>query len=430
MNKKRIAFHTLGCKLNFAETSGLSRDLETDYQIVDFTDSADYFVVHSCSVTAMAEKKCRSYIRQAHQRNPEADIIVIGCMAQLRSEQLSKIEGVKLVLGNSEKFSLKEYLQNNSVKQNDHINVSNILKNRGFYPSFSGSDRTRTFVKIQDGCDYFCSYCTIPFARGRSRSNTISETMVQIRAAMENDPKEVVLTGVNIGDFGKGNNETLFALLQEIEKSDFNIRFRLSSIEPDLLTDPIIDLVAGSKIFMPHFHIPLQSGSDRVLKLMKRHYDSELFINRVNLIKNKLPHACIAADVITGFPGENEEEYEETFSLITQLPISYLHVFPFSERPGTLASGFPDKIIPGIIRARVDKLLELGEIKKTTFLKGNFGRIEKVLFESEDNNGFMSGFTSNYIRVRTPYRKDLVNKIVEIRLDTLDKENVYCYSPL
>lgn len=428
MNKKRIAFHTLGCKLNFAESSGLIRELETDCHVVDFSDIADYYIVHSCAVTATAEKKCRTYIRQAHKRNPDAVIVVIGCMAQLRPGLLGGMEGVNLVLGNTEKFNLKNFLKGDLVQHNVHINVSNILKNKSFYSSFSGFDRTRTFIKIQDGCDYFCTYCTIPFARGNSRSNNVAATIKQIKSALKSNPKEVILTGVNIGDFGKTSKETLFDLLKEIETIKNYTRIRLSSIEPDLLTDSIIKLVACSEKFMPHFHIPLQSGSDHVLKRMNRRYNSDLFIERVNLIQKTIHHACIAADVIVGFPGETQEEFNDTYSLIEQLPLSYLHIFPYSERPGTRAASFPDKVRPEIIRERVEKLLLQAQNKKLSFLSKNHGRIEEVLFESDNFDGYMSGFTTNYIRVKAPFRNEWINSIKKTRLEILDTDNMYCYT--
>jgi threonylcarbamoyladenosine tRNA methylthiotransferase MtaB len=429
MSKKRVAFHTLGCKLNFAETSGLSRELQDECEVVDFSGPADYYVVQSCAVTATAEKKCRSAIRQAHKRNPGAYIIVTGCMSQLRAGQLAGIEGVSLVLGNTEKFQLKDIIQGKKVEPSDKIRTSNILKNKTFHPSFSGSDRTRTFVKIQDGCDYFCSFCTIPFARGRSRSNSIAETLGLIKTALREQPREIVLTGVNIGDFGKPNDESLFGLLKEIDKLKPEVRFRLSSVEPDLLSEELIEFVADSAWLMPHFHIPLQSGSDSILKRMNRRYLSETFISKVNLIKVKLPFACVAADVIVGFPGETEEEFQETFSLIDGLPLSYLHVFPYSERPGTRAQLMDEKLRPEIIQQRVSQLIKLSETKKLDFMKSNIGRVEEVLFEADNNSGQISGFTSNYIRVRASFANDLINSVMKTRLTTFDKDGIFAFEP-
>lgn len=430
MKKKRIAFHTLGCKLNFAETSGLSRELKDECNVVDFSETADYYVVQSCAVTSTAEKKCRAVIRQANKRNPDAAIIVIGCMSQLRAEQLTGMEGVRLVLGNTEKFQLKSIIQGNILEPSGKIRTSNILKDKAFHPSYSGSDRTRTFVKIQDGCDYFCSFCTIPLARGRSRSNSIAETLELIETAMREQPLEIVLTGVNIGDFGKLNDESLFGLLKEIERREHKVRFRLSSIEPDLLTGQIIELVANSKRFMPHFHIPLQSGSDMVLKRMNRRYFSDTFISKVNLIKTVLPYACIAADVIVGFPGETEAEFQETFSLIESLPLSYLHVFPYSERPGTRAQLMDEKVKPEIIQQRVSSLIKLSDAKKIDFLKSNIGRLEEVLFEAENTRGAISGFTTNYIRVSAPFEHDFINIVKKTRLTSFGKDGTFTFEPI
>lgn len=430
MNKKRIAFHTLGCKLNFTETSGLSRELKDEFDIVNFSESADYYVVQSCVVTSTAEKKCRAVIRQASKRNPDAAIIVIGCMSQLRSEQLTGMDGVRLVLGNTEKFQLKSIIQGNFLDPSGKIRASNILKDKTFHPSYSGSDRTRTFVKIQDGCDYFCSFCTIPIARGRSRSNSIAETLELIETALGEHPLELVLTGVNIGDFGKLNDETLYGLLKVIERRDYKVRFRLSSVEPDLLTGKIIELVANSKRFMPHFHIPLQSGSDKVLKRMNRRYFSDTFVSRVNLIKTLLPYACIAADVIVGFPGETDTEFQETFSLTESLPLSYLHVFPYSERPGTRAQLMGDKVKPETIQQRVSSLIKLSDAKKIDFLKSNIGRVEEVLFEAENNRGVISGFTTNYIRVSAPFEYDYKNSVKKTRLTSFDKEGTFTFEPV
>ena len=428
MTTKRIAFHTLGCKLNFAETSGMARDFETEYEVVDFRDTADYYVVQSCAVTAVAEKKCRAAIRQAHRRNPHASVIVLGCMSQLKAEELVSMDGVSMVIGNSDKHKLKDFLSDGSLDAIDKVAVSNILKTKKFQSAFSGSDRTRSFVKIQDGCDYFCSFCTIPFARGRSRSNSVMETMQLINRVVNEAPREIILTGVNIGDFGKPGSETLFDLLNEIELSDMNTRIRLSSIEPDLLTEEIIGLVAASKKLMPHFHIPLQSGSDSVLERMNRKYNTKLFTNRVNAIKRQLPHACIAADLIVGFPGETESEFLQTFELIKSLPLSYLHVFPYSERPGTRAAGFTGKLKPETIRTRTAMLSSLSQEKKSAFLLENQGRTEEVLFESENSEGFISGFTRNYIRVKAPFNYEFVNCVLKTKLVHIDSDDTFIYT--
>jgi len=427
MERKRIAFHTLGCKLNFAETSGLAKEMKDECQLVDFNEAADYYVIQSCAVTATAEKKCKNAIRQAHKRNPEANIIVLGCMSQLRANMLAEIEGVSLVLGNAEKFHLKAIIQQEDEGMQNTVLVSNILKDKKFHASVSGSDRTRTFVKIQDGCDYFCTFCTIPLARGRSRSNNIKETINLIYTALKDNPREIVLTGVNIGDFGKQWKESLYDLLLKIETIDAHVRFRLSSIEPDLLNDEIIRLVAGSVKFMPHFHIPLQSGSDTILKRMNRRYTTEVFQSRVNLIKRLMPFACIAADVIIGFPGETEEEFEQTYNLVQSLPISYLHVFPYSERPGTMANKMTDKIKPEVIQRRVKALMQLSDIKKHSFLLSNKGRIEEVLFETENHNGYISGFTRNYIKVKAPFKQNFINTVFETRLCNLADDESFLF---
>lgn len=427
MERKRIAFHTLGCKLNFAETSGLSRELQEDCDLVDFSDIADYYIVQSCAVTAAAEKKCRSVIRQAHKRNPLANIVVLGCMSQLRADSLAAMDGVNLVLGNSEKFDLRAVIHNDGIVPDTKVRVSNILKNKTFYPSVSGSDRTRSFVKIQDGCDYFCTFCTIPLARGRSRSDNIANTMDLIQSALKDKPREIILTGVNIGDFGKVWKETLYDLLLKIDMLDVRVRFRLSSVEPDLLNENIIRLVANSEKFMPHFHIPLQSGSASVLKRMNRRYDPSVFLSRANMIKQLMPFACIAADVIAGFPGETEDEFIQTLSLIESAPISYLHVFPYSERPGTLASRMDEKLKPEIIHNRVKELIELSDRKKQTFLFSNQGRIEEVLFESENHNGFITGFTRNYIKVKATYSQEFVNMVIKTKLMYLADDETFAF---
>jgi len=430
MERTRIAFHTLGCKLNFAETSGLSNQLKDECHLVDFEDAADLYVVQSCAVTATAEKKCKNVIRQAHRRNPEASIIVLGCMSQLRADKLAEMDGVSLVLGTAEKFDLKSIIQHGYKDVQNKVRVSDFQKDEKFYPSVSGYDRTRTFVKIQDGCDYFCAFCAIPLARGRSRSNNVSETLALVRTTLKNNPQEIILTGVNIGDFGKQWNETLYDLLLKIETLEVKSRFRLSSIEPDLLTDDIIRLVAGSEKLMPHFHIPLQSGSDSVLKRMKRRHPAEAFYNKVNLIKQLIPFACIAADVICGYPGETDEEFGQTYSLIESLPLSFLHVFPYSERPGTLASSMNEKIKPEIMKNRVKALMELSDAKKLSFLLSNKGRIEEVLFESANHKGYITGFTRNYIKVKAPFNNDFANVVIKTLLCNLADDESFLYQPL
>ncbi|PKP17027.1 MAG: tRNA (N(6)-L-threonylcarbamoyladenosine(37)-C(2))-methylthiotransferase MtaB, partial [Bacteroidetes bacterium HGW-Bacteroidetes-22] len=345
MKEKTVAFHTLGCKLNFAETGTIARDfIERGYKIVDFSALADVYVVHTCTVTSVAEKKCRTAISQAVRRNPDAQVAVIGCYAQLRAADIQRIEGVKVVLDNQEKYRLAEIIDSNTEIITTYLpchhpeaETSGISSPDSFHLSWSGDDRTRTFLKIQDGCNHFCSYCAIPFARGRSRSAAASEIVETIGAIFSGGMKEIVLTGVNIGDFGKPMGESLYDLLYLIEKQGFIGRIRISSIEPELLTDDIIDLVATSRVFLPHFHLPLQSGSDDVLKAMRRKYDTTLFAGRVEAIRRRMPAACIAADVIVGFPGETDEHFASAYRFIESLSISYLHVFSYSERPGTSA---------------------------------------------------------------------------------------------
>ncbi len=427
MQKKRIAFHTLGCKLNFAETSSISNDLKNHFELVDFSDEADIYVIQSCAVTSTAEKKCRTSIRQANKRNPSARIAVVGCMSQLRAQLVAEMPGVSLVLGNHEKFQLHEMLVND-LENPCKTSVSDIAINNHFFPAFSFGERTRMFVKIQDGCDYFCSYCTVPFARGRSRSDTIENTVRLFREAIEKEhPKEIVLAGVNIGDFGKPHGEELIYLLHELDKLTEVDRIRLSSIEPDLLPDSMIDFVASSQRFMPHFHIPLQSGADTVLRRMNRKYNSSLFRNQVNTIKRLMPFACIAADVITGFPGESQQEFDETFNLINEAPVSYLHVFPYSNRPGTQAASRKDALPPKLITERTRRLLELSDMKKQEFYQQNLGREELVLFESDHSNNFIFGFTSNYIRVKALHNMNLINQIINVKLEKIDNDGVYIY---
>ncbi|MDP2422835.1 MAG: tRNA (N(6)-L-threonylcarbamoyladenosine(37)-C(2))-methylthiotransferase MtaB [Bacteroidales bacterium] len=428
MEKTRIAFRTLGCKLNFAETSSLARDLQADFEVVDFKEVADFYVIQSCVVTATAEKKCRSTIRQAHKRNPIAKVAVLGCMSQLRASSLSAMPEVSLIIGNADKHRLKEIFSADNTEASDRIKISEILKDKHFYPAYSSNDRTRLFIKIQDGCDYFCSYCTIPYARGRSRSDTIAHTIETFRSAIEQEhPKEIVFTGVNIGDFGKPHNERFGNLLVELDKIEEVDRFRLSSLEPDLLDDEIIEFVAKSRRFMPHFHLPLQSGSDTVLKRMHRRYDTHLFRNKVLKIKELMPFACIAVDVIAGYPGETEEEFEETFQLINELPVSYLHVFPYSERPGTLAAKSKYKVSAKLITDRSHRLLTLSGSKKKLFNEQNSGRTELVLFESQNNNNFMYGFTTNYIRVKATFDEKFINQVKLVTLDSVDSERVYIF---
>lgn len=423
--KKRIAFHTLGCKLNFSETSSIARQFRTnEYDIVDFREQADIYVINTCSVTGIAEKKCKQAIRQANRRNPEARIAVIGCFSQLKPEEIKSLAGVDIILGSNDKFNLPSLLN----AQKDSETREN--GNKTFIPSFSSDDRTRSFVKIQDGCDYYCSYCTIPYARGHSRSGSIPGVLETVSEALQHNIREIILTGVNVGDFGRKTGETFFELLKSLAEVNRLERIRISSIEPDLCSDEIIELVAASGKLLPHFHIPLQSGSNTILRAMKRKYRREVFESRVLKIKEMMPEACVAADVIVGFPGESDSLFIETFEFLKKLPLSALHVFPFSERPGTMAVDLADKV-PGHIKHERSHILHLlGAEKKDTFYKMSAGMNVNVLFESQNEHGFMSGLSENYIRVKTPYNADLVNEIIPLELICQDKDGVYLYKPV
>ncbi|MEN8225353.1 MAG: tRNA (N(6)-L-threonylcarbamoyladenosine(37)-C(2))-methylthiotransferase MtaB [Bacteroidota bacterium] len=427
---KRIAFQTFGCKLNFAETSTIARGFKEDgYEVVEHKAEADVYVINSCVVTANAEKKCRAAIRQAKRRNPDAHIAIIGCFPQIKEDDLSKMAEIDIVLGNEEKFMLKDHLKDDSLTGACHSFVGDINKSDVFTPSWSSGDRTRSFLKIQDGCDYFCTYCTIPFARGRSRSATIKNTIKSAREIAATGMREIILTGVNIGDFGKPHDESFFGLIKELDKLDGIDRIRISSIEPELLNEEMIMFMDKSKKFLPHYHIPLQSGSDKVLSAMKRKYRREVFAQRVNEIKKQMPHACIAADVIIGFPGETDEDFMDTYDFLNGLKVSYMHVFTYSERPGTKAVSLAGKVPASVKRERSKVLHELSERKKSAFYKENAGRTVSVLFESDNSDGYMHGFSGNYIKVKTAFREDLVNKIIALKLDHLEQDGCYTYKP-
>jgi len=424
---KKVAFFTLGCKLNFSETSGVARSmLDAGFQRVNFNEIADVYVINTCSVTEIADKKCKQAIKRAVKKNPEAFVIVTGCFAQLKPGEISKIDGVDLILGSNEKMDVLEYLDSLDKKARPEIVSGEILKTKEFKPTYSSGDRTRCFLKIQDGCDYFCSYCTIPFARGLSRSGTIADTVAQAKEAIGTGAKEIVLTGVNIGDFGKYNGESFLGLIKELDKLDGVERYRISSIEPNLLTNEVIDFVAGSERFMPHFHIPLQSGSDTVLKLMKRKYDTKLFAARIEYIREKLPHAFIGVDVITGVRGETEELYRETVDFVNSIDYSQLHVFTYSERPDTQALKIKEVVPVEVRKERSRELHGISEKKTRAFYKMFLGTEAKVLFEKTEQDGEMFGFTENYLRVSVPYDKRLVNRIKNVRLQFLsfDGESV------
>ncbi len=418
---KKVAFHTFGCKLNFSETSTIARSMmEAGYKKVTFSDKADVYVFNTCSVTELADKKCRQVIKKAIRTNPNAFIVVTGCFAQLKPDTIAHIEGVDLVLGSNEKFDIVNYLDNTSKRIEPEVHAGNIGTTTEFKPSYSFGDRTRCFLKVQDGCDYFCSYCTIPFARGRSRSETILNTLNLAHNAAKDGAKEIILTGVNIGDFGKQNGESFFNLVQELDKIEGIERYRISSIEPNLLTDEIIHFVASSKKFMPHFHIPLQSGSDDVLKLMKRKYDTQLFANRVSQIKQLMPNAFIGVDVIVGVRGETEQNFNQTHQFLADLDISQLHVFTYSERPNTQALKI-DEVVPLDERKKRSQLLHLLSDKKTKlFYRKYINTTATILLEGSEKDGFMTGYTANYIKAELPYDKTLINTLVKVQLNHLN----------
>ncbi|MDL2315218.1 tRNA (N(6)-L-threonylcarbamoyladenosine(37)-C(2))-methylthiotransferase MtaB [Bacteroidales bacterium OttesenSCG-928-C19] len=423
---RTVAFQTLGCKLNFSESSDLGRKFqENGFQVVDFSEKADVYVINTCTVTSIAEKKCRNAIRQAIHLNPDAIVAAIGCFAEINPQEIEKIKGIHYILGNAEKHKLVDYILAETEGSSCASKMTSVGNISDFVPSYSTGDRTRSFLKIQDGCDYFCTYCAIPFARGRSRSLTIKETVEKAKEVAEKDIKEVILTGINIGDFGKQHNESFFGLIQELDKVEGIERYRISSIEPDLLSGDIIEFVAKSKKFLPHFHIPLQSGSEQVLKAMKRRYSKELFAERVYKIKSVMPDACIAADVIVGFNHETDEAFQEAYDFLDSLPISYLHIFTYSERPNTYALQLDGKVPVSVRRERSKILHELSEKKKLQFYQENQGTSHSVLWEGSNNNGFMTGFTENYIKVKRPFDAELENQIHRITLKTLDADQVY-----
>jgi threonylcarbamoyladenosine tRNA methylthiotransferase MtaB len=426
---KKIAFHTLGCKLNFSETSTISRKFRNgEFEQVLFSEAADIYVINSCSVTRNAEKRCKSLIKQAMKKNPQAFVAVIGCFSQINPEEIKTLPGVGIVLGNADKFNLFEHikkLKQAGPENSPHTPETNVPEPERFEPSWSADGRTRSFFKVQDGCDYFCSYCTIPLARGHSRSDTIAATIEAATEIAGTNIRELVLSGVNIGDFGKLQNESLLDLLKGLVQVDGLQRIRISSVEPDLLHDEIIELVASQPRLMPHFHIPLQSGSDAVLKAMGRRYTTGLFKKRVEKIRSLLPLACIAADLIVGFPGETEELFAETLRFIEQTDISYVHVFTYSERDHTKALKMPGQIPVPLRHERSRILHGLSDKKKKVFYDKNKGTRARVLWEEAHTGDYQYGFTENYIKVRTRYNPALVNQIQEVDLNIMDRDMVY-----
>ena len=416
---QKVAYYTLGCKLNFSETSTIARQLsDAGYARVNFDDNPNIYVVNTCSVTDNADKKCRYIVSKALKVNPNAKVFVIGCYAQLKPEEISSIPGVTLVLGANEKFNLADHIEDETpIDGPGKVMVGSIKEVNDFIPSFSYGDRTRSFLKIQDGCDYFCSFCTIPLARGKSRSASVNQTVIEAKKIAQTDVKEVVLTGVNIGDFGVGTTENFFELITALDKVKGIDRYRISSIEPNLLSDQIIDFVLNnSQRFAPHFHIPLQSGSDVLLEAMRRKYNSQLFVGRINTIKKYLPDTCIGVDVIVGFPGETEEEFLKTYELLNDLDVSYLHVFSYSERPQTIALKL-DGVVPKEERSKRSKMLQiLSQKKKRAFYQSQLGKLKVVLFENKDHAGFIQGFTENYVKVRVPFENRLKNTLQTVEL--------------
>jgi threonylcarbamoyladenosine tRNA methylthiotransferase MtaB len=421
-NNKKVSFYTLGCKLNFAETSTIIRKFtDNGYTKVEFEEPSDIVVVNTCSVTQMADKKCRQVITRAARTSPEAIIAIIGCYSQLKPEEIAQIEGVDLVLGTKDKFNILDFIDELKTKKDKNPIVSSceIDDVDSFNSSFSLLDRTRSFLKIQDGCDYHCTYCTIPLARGSSRNNSIERSVAEAQKIAASGIKEIVLTGVNIGDFGKSTGENFYQLIQQLDQVEGIERYRISSIEPNLITNEIIQFVAESRRFMPHFHIPLQSGCNEILRLMGRRYIREIFRDRVNTIKSIMPDASVGADVIVGFPGETDELFHETSTFLEGLDVSYLHVFSYSERRNTKAVLMPGKVSPKDKDQRSKTLIQLSDRKKETHYSRNSGKIGNVLFEAAQTKGKMHGFTTNYIKVETNYNKDLINKSVNVELTNI-----------
>lgn len=422
---KKVSLYTLGCKLNFSETSTVARMFEEEgFARVDFNDTPDVYVINTCSVTENADKKCKQLVNKALKVNPNAFVAIIGCYAQLKPNEIAQIYGVDMVLGASEKFKIVEHFQQLEKKEQATIFASKITTVKEFIPSYSKGDRTRSFLKIQDGCDYFCTFCTIPLARGKSRNHSIAETVKVAKEVSLTAAKEVILTGVNIGDFGQGEGESFFDLIKALDKIEGIERYRISSIEPNLLNNEIIEFVAQSDKFMPHFHIPLQSGSNKILKAMRRKYLKELYVERVAKIKELMPHACIGVDVIVGFPGETEDKFLETYNFLNELDVSYLHVFTYSERQNTTAIKMDD-VVPKAERSKRSKMLHiLSDKKKRFFYEQHIGEAYNVLFESEQHDNYLTGFTDNYIKVKVPFDVTKQNQIKTVTLANIDLDGV------
>lgn len=421
LRRKKIAFHTLGCKLNFAETSTISSTFpENTYEKVTADQKADIYVINTCSVTEAADKKCRQAIRKFRNLSPEAMIVAIGCYSQLRPQEIAAIPGVDMVLGTNERFGLAEMVKNYGKRSPCEIHSSHLSESDPFIPAFSAGDRTRSFLKVQDGCDYGCAYCTIPLARGSSRSPGIDIILEEASVIAEKGIKEIILTGVNIGDFGRKNGQSLYNLLCELVKINGIERYRISSIEPNLLTDELIEMTADNPKILPHFHLPLQGGSDKILALMGRRYKRDVFSKKIQKIRSLIPLAGIGSDILTGFPGENDEDFEDAYNFLSDQPLSYMHVFPYSERPGTRAVKMEGKVNHHVKELRSKRLHVLSEKKHDIFLKNNIGHNENVLFESVKNKGMITGFTGNYIRVEYPWDQSFAGKIKKIRMKNIE----------
>ncbi len=433
-NNKKVAFYTLGCKLNFSETSTIARGFSSEgFERVDFTEKADVYVINTCSVTENADKRFKSIVKKAQKTNPDAFVAAIGCYAQLKPNELADVEGVDLVLGATEKFNITAYINDLLAHPEKITNGAEIhsceIEEADFYVgSYSFGDRTRAFLKVQDGCDYKCTYCTIPLARGISRSDALENVLQNASEISAKGIKEIVLTGVNIGDYGKGefgnkkHKHTFFELCEALDEVKGIERLRISSIEPNLLKNETIDFVANSRTFVPHFHIPLQSGSNKILKLMRRRYMRELYVERVARIREVMPHACIGVDVIVGFPGETEECFLDTYHFLNELDISYLHVFTYSERENTAAAAM-EGVVAKKVRAKRSKMLRgLSVKKRRAFYEAQLGSVQSVLFEGDNKEGYIHGFTENYVKVKTPWNPGLVNTLHQVELSKIDED--------
>lgn len=427
MQEKRVSFHTLGCKLNFSESSTLAREFERGgYKRVEPSEPTDVAVINSCSVTEHADKKCRNIIRKIHRRNPNAIIAVTGCYAQLRPEAIAAIEGVDIVLSNNDKGDLYKRVVELKERGKAEVYSCSVENLTRFFAAYSSGDRTRSFLKVQDGCDYKCAYCTIHYARGSSRNIPIADIVAEAKEIAAAGQKEIVITGINTGDFGRTTGERFIDLLRELDGVDGIERYRISSIEPNLITDEIIEFCAQSPKFVPHFHIPLQSGSTRILGLMRRRYTAERYRERIAKIRELMPDSFLGVDVIVGFPGEGEEEFMETYRLLEEVGASFLHIFPFSERPGTPAVDMPNKVQARISTERVSRLEELSAKLNRAFTERFIGTEREVLFESTNHDGLMYGYTDNYLRVSAPFNEAAVNNICRVRLDSIDANGDVC----